>query len=98
MNFLTEVFEGFFITILITILVTIFVTEIFLRKRAPGSYIMLRSAANSIKYVFGESTQICVGEHGFSQLSTVNPCFRTHTIIFRCVRRTHGILWNWPPR
>ena len=36
MKFLTEVFEGFFITILITILVTIFVTEILLRKRAPG--------------------------------------------------------------
>ena len=36
MNFLSEVFEGFFITILITILVTIFVTEILLRKRAPG--------------------------------------------------------------
>ena len=36
MNFLTEVFEGFFVTILITILVTIFVTEILLRKRAPG--------------------------------------------------------------
>ena len=35
MNFLTEVFEGFFVTILITILVTIFVTEILLRKRAP---------------------------------------------------------------
>ena len=37
MNFLTEVFEGFFVTILITILVTIFVTEILLRKRAPGN-------------------------------------------------------------
>ena len=33
MNFLSEVFEGFFITIL----VTIFVTEILLRKRAPDS-------------------------------------------------------------
>ena len=36
MNFLTEVFEGLFVTILITILVTIFITEILLRKRAPG--------------------------------------------------------------
>ena len=35
MSFLSEVFEGFFVTILITILVTIFVTEILLRKRAP---------------------------------------------------------------
>ena len=37
MNFLTEVFEGFFVTILITILVTIFVTHILLRKQAPDS-------------------------------------------------------------
>ena len=36
MNFLTEVFEGFFVTILITILITIFVVEILLRKPAPG--------------------------------------------------------------
>ena len=35
MNFVSEVFEGFFVTILITILVTIFITEILLRKRAP---------------------------------------------------------------
>ena len=33
--------------------------------------------AYSIKSVFGECTQICVREHGFSQLSTVNPCSRT---------------------
>ena len=40
MNFLSEVFEGFFVTILITILVTIFVTEILLRKRAPAVTIL----------------------------------------------------------
>ena len=34
--------------------------------------------AYSIKSVFGECTQICVREHGFSQLSTVNPCSPTH--------------------
>ena len=45
MNFLSEVFEGFFVTILITILVTIFVTEILLRKRAPVSQVAV--AVNS---------------------------------------------------
>ena len=43
MNFLSEVFEGFFVTFLITILVTIFITEILLRKRAPGASGELRT-------------------------------------------------------
>ena len=50
-EFLSEVFEGFFITILITILVTIFVTEILLRKRAPATQFGVSDAGISLQNV-----------------------------------------------
>ena len=58
MNFLTEVFEGFFVTILITILVTIFVTEILLRKRAPDFHSLFLIPTCFVWYYFQSVCQL----------------------------------------
>ena len=88
MNFLSEVFEGFFITILITILVTIFITEILLRKRAPG-FVRAIAADQS------EHKGFCAGKiksqrRKKTSLKTTNSCrgrFMSQYVIFYLVRR-----------